>query len=207
MSNEMRMVKYEILIKDIQEALKRVNNSFLGIGGFIGSGIGASIGAASSTGNDSKYSNPALALVYDYDKLNDFGKIIMNQSSLYLTEENNRFTDVWTPKYQDISHLNDLKSKIDASKELVRLCRLDDNKGEAYKFIFWTMMVLTVDKSVADEKLSLICDFVRMLKITDEEMEDIFQVIKVLYHEAEPDFAFKSQNIFEDFLKVLQMYS
>lgn len=191
MSDEMRMVKYETLVKDIQEALRRKDivmdivqalSTPLTLGLF-------------PTRKVVTCSNPALALVYDYDKLNDFGKIIMNQSSISLTESRRDVEDVWTRKYKDISHLNDLQSKIDASNEFVRLCRLDNNREEAYKFIFWALMVLTVDNSVFDEHLSMICDFARMLQITDEEMEDILQVIKVQYYEEELGNMLKSQRV------------
>lgn len=84
---------------------------------------------------------------------------------------------------------------------------MDENRKIAYKFIFWAMMVLSVDKTEKDEHLSLICDFARMLKITDDEMEDMLMVIKVLYHEEESGFEFKTETVPNIFSRVLCLYN
>ena len=39
-------------------------------------------------------------------------------------------------------------------------------------------MILTVDKTDAEDHLALICDFAKMLRITEDEFEDIIQTIK-----------------------------
>ena len=56
-------------------------------------------------------------------------------------------------------------------------------------------MVLTVDKNNYDERLSLICDFARMLRITDDEMMDISYTIKCVYNEVEEEYSFKSDMV------------
>lgn len=178
MSNDMKIVKFETLIKDVNEAIKGYDM------------MSWMRGRGRST---------SLLLIYDYDQLNDYGKVIIEQSSSDLTS--------WNNKYPSFDSLKESKTKIDAAKELVNDCRTEENKKEAYKFIFWSMMVLTVDKTDKEEKLSLICDFSRMLKISDEEIMDILQVIKVIYHEEEEGFAFKSNTVPSYFSKVLNLYN
>lgn len=189
MSNDVRIIKFETLIKDINEAANRT-------GGIFGR-IGAEM-AISVMGQTKRINNSCLALIYDYHKLNDYGKTIMEQSSLYITD--------WNTKYGNVSSFEGIESKIKAAKELIRCCRMEENRKEAYKFLFWAMMVLSVDKTDKDEHLSLICDFARMLKITDDEMVDMLQVIKVIYHEEEPGFEFKSGTVPSYFTRVLSLY-
>jgi hypothetical protein len=200
MSNDMRILKFETLINDVNEEINKRASSIGGVGS---SAVFAAINAMNNrfnsyvTGNKSL--NTSLALIYDYNQLNDYGKVIMDQSSLYITD--------WYTRYGDINSLKDTKNKIEAAKELVRYCRMDVNRKDAYNFIFWSMMALTVDKTDKEEHLSLICDFARMLKITDDEMVDILQVIKVLYHEEESGFEFKSDTVPSYFSRVLSLYA
>ena len=71
-------------------------------------------------------------------------------------------------------------------------------------FLFWSLMILTVDQSQKD-KLPLICDFARMMNITDEEMMDLVNVIRYIYHEGQAS-AVKSDNVKAVFEDVLKMY-
>lgn len=195
MSNDMRTVKFETLINDVNEALD--TKPFM-------AGL---IGFATMFGRRQATTNTSLAMVFDYDKLNDYGKVIIECSRLYIRSSSNEYQDVWGEKYPDISAFKDDKYKIEAAKTLVNYCKNEQNRKEAYKFVFWSMMVLTVDKTDAEERLSLICDFSRMLKISDEEMMDILQVIKVLYHEEQEGFEFKSQTVTSYFSRVLNLYN
>jgi hypothetical protein len=68
-------------------------------------------------------------------------------------------------------------------------------------------MVLTVQKDNYDEKLSLICDFARMLRITDGELMDITYIIKCIYNEeGEETYSFKSQKVPGVFGELLNLY-
>lgn len=121
--------------------------------------------------------NTALALIYNYNELNDYGKLIMNHSTICLTN-NDDISNVWNSKYNARSYFNDFKEKLNAAREFIKLCKLNENTKESYKFIFWAMFILAVDKKDAEEKLSLICDFARLLNISDNEIMYIFMVIK-----------------------------
>lgn len=183
MSN-MRMAKYETMIEDINSNIKKSRGllGFLGIGRAIGMG-------GSSTGNT------ALALIYDYEKCNEYAKVIMDKSTLVFNTSDDVTTDLWKRDYPTYGEFKDAKRRIEASKKLVQLCRTTINATEGYKFIFWALMILTVDKTDAEEHLALICDFAKMLRITEDEFEDIIQTIKIVYNEVTTEYAFKSENI------------
>lgn len=89
----------------------------------------------------------------------------------------------------------------------MQLCRRFENQKEGYKFIFWALMVLTVDQSDAEEHLSLICDLANMLHITDDEFEDIIQVVKTVCNGSMSEYIFKSEKVSEIFSDVLSKYT
>ena len=194
MSN-MRMAKYETMIEDINSNIKKSRGifGFLGIGRSIGMG-GSSIG------------NTALALIYDYEKCNEYAKVIMDKSTLVLNTSEDVTTDLWKRDYPTYGEFKDAKRRIEASKKLVQLCRNTINATEAYKFIFWALMILTVDKTDAEEHLALICDFAKMLRITEDEFEDIIQTIKIVYNEVTTEYVFKSENIPSTLGSLFNMY-
>ena len=167
--SDMRMAKYETLIEDIDSNIR----AYL---------------RRCTPGN-----NTALALIYDYEKCNEYAKVIMDKSTLWFPYFG--YDDSWKRDYLTYDEFKDPKIRIRASKELVQLCRDSENTGEGYKFIFWALMILTVDKTDAEEHLALICDFAKMLRITEDEFEDIIQCIKIVYNEVTTEYVFKSDNV------------
>lgn len=178
--SDMRMAKYETFIEDINSKIQH-NIKFMNILTFAKQVYSVS--------------NTALALIYDYDKCNDYAKVIMDKSNLYLYTLNDILTNVWGKEYPTYNEFKDAKRRIEASKKLVQLCRNTENIEEGYKFVFWALMVLTVDKTDAEEHLALICDFAKMLKITEDEFEDIIQTIKIVYNEVATEYVFKSESV------------
>lgn len=144
--------------------------------------------------------NNGLFMIFDYDKLNEYGKIIMDKSCISFVVDFVKLCDFeaacfrWFNEYDDGNDLKNLKARRDAAEIFGRLCRESYNRAEAYKFIFWALMILTVDKTDAEEHLSLICDFARMLNISDDELEDIVLIIKSLYTGRRRVF-FKTANV------------
>lgn len=185
--SDMRMAKYETLIEDIDSAIKKSR-------GFLGELFGITRAVALRTGGSSA-GNTALALIYDYDNCNDYAKIIMDKSTLVFNTSDDRTTDLWKRDYPTYEEFKDAKRTIKAAKKFVQLCRKTENAAEGYKFIFWALMILTVDKNAAEEHLALICDFVKMLRITEDEFEDIIQTVKIVYNEVTTEYTFKSENI------------
>ncbi|MEG0963520.1 MAG: hypothetical protein RSF88_11775 [Lachnospiraceae bacterium] len=217
MSNDMKIVKFETLINDVNKALDpkpiRAESAY-SHGLKIDASVATIFGLDKSFGTGSllaaifeRGTNTSLAMVFDYDKLNDYGKVIIRNSRLNIRISSDKDQDIWHPQYSDITRFKDNKYKIRAAKTLVKHCQNEHNRKEAYKFVFWTMMVLTVDKTDVEEHFSLICDFARMLKITDDEMEDMLMVIKILYHEEESGFEFKTRRVPIIFSRVLCLYN
>lgn len=184
--NDMRMAKYETLIEDIDSNIKKSIRPYNDL-------VGLSRPLVLTF--DSFSGNTALALIYDYNKCNDYAKVIMDKSTLVLNTSDDRFTDLWKRDYPTYEEFKEAKRTIEAAKKFVQLCRTTANSTEGYKFIFWALMILTVDKTDAEEHLALICDFAKMLRITEDEFEDIIQTVKFVYNEVPTDYDFKSQNI------------
>ena len=200
MSN-MRMAKYETMIEDINSNIKKST----GLSGLVSRALSACAIAVvgSSTGNTA---NTALALIYDYEKCNEYAKVIMDKSTLLFNTSDDVINDYWKEVYPTYDEFKDAKRRIEASKKLVQLCRNTINATEGYKFIFWALMILTVDKTDAEEHLALICDFAKMLRITEDEFEDIIQTIKIVYNEVTTEYFFKSENIPRTLGALFNMY-
>lgn len=199
--SELRQIKYEMFIKDINAKIER------NITGRALSQIMAATYKASVLGrdvNDDTICNTSMLIIYDYDKLNELAKIIVSNSRLFISGIEDEYKDLWSAKYNDKSQFEDIKDRIIAAKFLVKMCLMVQNRDAAYKFIFWSLMVLTVDKTDAEEHLSLICDFAKMLKISEEEVEDIIYLIKLVYDATEAEYTFKSATIPRAFAKLLQ---
>ncbi len=180
--SDMRMAKYETFIEDINSNIKKRAGLF-------------SFMRIMSMLNNGSAGNTALALIYDYDKCNDYARVIMDKSTLFLNSSDDVATDLWKRDYPTYEEFKDAKRTIEAAKKLVQLCRTTANSTEGYKFIFWALMILTVDKTGAEKHLALICDFAKMLKITEDEFEDIIQTVKIVYNEVTTEYTFKSENI------------
>lgn len=199
MSN-MKMAKYETMIEDINSKIRRIT--------FARACAGIAIGIVRGmTGiEDDSPGNTALALIYDYEKCNEYAKVIMDKSTLLFLDSYGGSTDVWKEAYPTYDEFKDPKRRIKASKELVQLCRDTESVREGYKFIFWALMILTVEKTDAEEHLALICDFAKMLKITEDDFYDIIQIIKIVYNEVTTVCVFKSDNVSLIFSELLDMY-
>lgn len=178
--DDVRIAKFETLIEDIDSAIKKSR----GIRGLWGLGLGQRSG-----------NNTALALIFEYNKCNEYAKAIMDKSTLSLNTSSDNYEDVWRNRYPSYESFSDAKDKITAAKDFVKYCRQSYNVTEGYKFIFWALLVLSVDKSEAEEHLSLICDFAQMLHISDAEFEDVIQTVKIIYNKVETEYIFKSENI------------
>lgn len=181
-NSDLRIVKFEVLINDIEKALNgEVSKTSL-------------VWAISMV----LIQPNALDLVYDYEKLNNYGKIIYDNAKIRVMKKDD---------YNEYENSNDIKSKINKAKNLVSYCQTEGKKSEGYKFIFWSLLILTVDKTDYEQHLSLICDFARMLKITDDEIRDILHVIKSIYHKQDKRYTLKTETITKNFSDVLNLYN
>ena len=149
--------------------------------------------------------NVALALIFDYDNCNEYAKKIFENTNLeiitYTSEKKIQniekfyilFYDrgKWNDQYSDINLFNNIKTRLEAAKSFIKYRTIEDaadkysvgdNLKESYRFIFWSLFILTVDKTNAEEYLSTICDFAKMFKITNEEFKSIIDLIKCIYN-------------------------
>ncbi len=173
--SDIKMLKFETFIKEINDTVRRrIWRGFVSFRQVL---------------------TVELELIYDYDNCNSYAQIIMDNCSLYV-DRNDR-CDLWEENYSKYKAKEDVKTKIKASKSFVGLFESEDtdNFYEKYKFIFWSLMVLAVDKTDAEEHLALICDYAKLLKITEEEFEDIVQVVKVIYGGETTKYKLQSENV------------
>lgn len=166
MSEEMKMLKFKKLIENVQNAIhKNVHDEHSSI--YISSA--------------KRY----LETIYHYDKLNDFGKIIMDTSKIMSVSTIDKY-------------INYSGNILDLSEQIVDkfkykyygygfICKVDFETA-GYTFIFWALMILAVDDTDKEEHLSTICDFATMLGIDATEMTDMINLIKYIfkYEKYEP---------------------
>ena len=196
---DMRIIKFETLIDDVQNA-------------FFDENFTTSINEGGELLEVLIEENVNLGLIYDYDKLNDYGKVIVNHSRLNKSIFVNSTLN-YTLQYLPYNSSDDFKYKLNAAREFIKLYRVNGNTDEGYKFIFWSMFILAVDKNDAEEKLSLICDFARMLNISDNELRYIFIVLKSIIHKKnyeqkfvkESEFGKVDDNVRKIFSRVLSL--
>ena len=185
--DEMRMAKFETLISDINEAIKK--DRFGGLGSIFRMTRSMSILAAGETNRTTP-----LYLIFEPEKTNDFASVICKKAKFEISGNSDSYEDPWASKY-GTQTLDDAKTRIEAAKDFVKYCRNEQNRPEAYKFVFWSLMIISVENEDSDEWLSLICDFTRMLRISDDELMDITYAIKCIYNEVEEEYVFKTDTI------------
>ncbi|MCI8353706.1 MAG: hypothetical protein HFI47_01290 [Lachnospiraceae bacterium] len=173
MSNDMRIVKFEMMIREIFEDLGKTA---------LTDNLGETVW-------NEGYGAAWLAVIYDYDKLNAYGKIIMEQVCEMTEEDETEDEEEFEHQIEFVENCEDMAYRMKAAKALVVKLNEEDNGGlinlgkpKKLFFIFWSLMVLAVDDAGKEKHLSLICDFAKMLKISDAEMMDIVQIIQIIYH-------------------------
>ena len=168
-SNDIKMMKFKKMIEDIEKDIVPIGRSSVLI----------------SEPEEIYY----LALIYDYNALNEYGKFIMRQCD------------------EDINSLCQLYK--DDEKKMGVAWKFIDEQDEiaSRKFVFWAILMLTVDSTNKEEHLSLICDFAMALEISDEEMLDIIKVIQIIYDSAEDEIEFHSKSIPSYFRRLFGGYN
>lgn len=158
-----------------------------------------------------------LEMIFDRASVNDYARIIIDKAYLdiMITEEEREIAipeflekqkkgkspsmkdrirryNPWTRKYSS-EMLKDEETKILAAADFVKYCKQELNDKVGYKFIFWCLMILAVDKTNQEEKMGMIYDFAHLLNITKEEMEDIAYVVALVYQKDEEEHSFASE--------------
>lgn len=102
-----------------------------------------------------------LRLIFDFQIMNKYAQLIKDCCSNY-----------------SYYYENSIDNKISMITEISKTLKTY-NYGKT--FLFWALMVLAVDDTDKEKHLSLICDFARMLEVTDDEMKDLVNVIKRIF--------------------------
>lgn len=179
--NIMKQLKVDVLIEDID---KQLTVYYMSIG---------LLGVPLMVLNRSR--NPLL-LIFDNQKSNGYRKSILEKASIRLPE---------CFKYGE-NDLRDMKIRIKAIKEFVGEYCKRENRAEALKFIFWSLLALAVDRTDYNEKIALIADFAQLLKIDEETLRDIIRVIKVICGEVEACFKLQTSEVRTVFAGVLSLF-
>lgn len=157
LGNDIKMMKFKKMIEDIERAIVPIGRSSVLI----------------SEPKEIYY----LALIYDYNALNEYGKFIMRQCD------------------EDINSLCQLYKNEEKKRSVAWKFIDEQDEIVSRKFVFWAILMLTVDSTNKEEHLSVICDFAMALEISDEEMLDIIKVIQIVYDSAEDEIEFHSKSI------------
>ncbi len=126
--------------------------------------------------------------IYNYYNCNIYAQLI-----IFITKNSFTISERWEieDSYENTWGIEKNKSN---ARKLVKLFKESEDDTERYRFIFWALMILTVDKTDVKEHLSLICDYAKMLDITDDEFEDIIRTIKIIYNQEE-SYNFRTETI------------
>ena len=154
--------------------------------------------------SDEKFNVSPLDIIFERDGLNIYGSTIIREVSIcamHLVGEEGVFVsrgiiDIpWNYEYK-LEDMFDSAERIRAARSFIdNCCEREINKPEGYKLIFWSLMILGVDDTDANEKLSLICDFAKMLNISNEEMMDMAGYVKAIYAGNDKEYSFKSNTV------------
>ncbi len=130
----------------------------------------------------SKDDSVFLATIYDYNKLNEYGKVIMDQAS-----GEGKYKGYYQ-RYENIEY------RLDQADWITKF--IHSGSGNFYRqyiFIFWALMILAVDDADKEEHLSLICDFAKMLYINNHEMMDMVQIVRLVFNKETEGFLASSK--------------
>jgi len=127
--------------------------------------------------------NIGLVLLFDYDELNDYAKIIVDKTQAFFL--NNKECDyklnkkLTIGKYEIPETFDEYKRKgfID---ELLLLKENEDNGVEFFRLIFWALMIMSVDKKTAAKKLQDTCEYAKLFGFGEKNMLFIFKMINVV---------------------------
>lgn len=154
--------------------------------------------------------DPSLLFIFDYEKANKFAQIIMERCP----NKTNWNCRQWRENAREgVYTYSDVKDSIRKIKEFVSRCRKEEEPGigkpryVSYIFIFWSLMILAVDKTEEDKHISLICNFAKMLDITDKELQDMIHIVKLIFNKVHSDYEFQSDKVVEIFGNVLTKYN
>ena len=126
-----------------------------------------------------------LRVIFPMTETNEYARIIMSNAVVFAArysgyskiKDNGEYAFSWGFRERLIKRQGDHIAElygIDFSNRNFNLA--------GYMFIFWALMILTVDDSQND-KLSVICELASMMHLYGEEMREIVKIIRLIYGE------------------------
>ena len=169
-------IRFDVLVKDIHKLIGNEWNTL--------------------NMNGAKFSNKAICIMVGETIHNPYIKSIIENSSLSRVNE-------WNIKYKQYN-FNDRHLRMDAAKELIQYCR--QNKEDAYCYVFWLLLVVAIDKFDFDKRLSFICDISQLVRIKEDEFEDLIHVVKYVCMVPDEGYEYKTETVKKLFSGVLELY-
>ena len=127
--------------------------------------------------------NIALVLLFDYDELNDYAKIIVDKTqAFFLKDEEYEYKldkKLTIGKYEIPEIFDEYKRK-GFIEELLLLKENERNQPEFFRLIFWALMIMAVDKKTAAKKLQDICEYAKLFGFDEKSVLFIFKMINVV---------------------------
>ncbi len=127
--------------------------------------------------------NIALVLLFDYDELNDYAKIIVDKTqAFFLTSGSYDYKlnkKLTIGKYEIPETFDEYKRK-GFIEELLLLKENEHNEPEFFRLIFWALMIMAVDKKTAAKKLQDICEYAKLFGFDGKTVLFIFKMINVV---------------------------
>lgn len=127
--------------------------------------------------------NVALALLFDYDELNDYAKTIVDKTqAFFLNNKENNYKlnkKLTIGKYEIPETFDEYKRK-GFIEELLLLKENEHNEPEFFRLIFWALMIMAVDKKTAATKLQDICEYAKLFGFDEKNVLFIFKMINVV---------------------------
>ncbi len=120
---------------------------------------------------------------YGNQKL-EFGLFISQESLNYQMNEY---------YHSKILSVNAPKTKRDVCLVFLHYYEKSQNILEKYKFIFLELVDIPHTTENVEESISFICDFASILKVMNDELEDIIYVIKYIYSKVDGEYILKTE--------------
>jgi len=127
--------------------------------------------------------NIALVLLFDYDELNDYAKIIVDKTqAFFLTSGSSdyKLNKRLTIGNYEIPETFDEYKRKGFIEELLLLKENEHNEPEFFRLIFWALMKMAVDKKTAAKKLQDICEYAKLFGFDEKNVLFIFKMINVV---------------------------
>lgn len=127
----------------------------------------------------------ALQWIYDYPSCNKYARCILDMAEVKTKAD-----------LYNLNKFADIEGSFDSRvKGFVNCCNQSNGRKTGYIFIFWSLLILAIDKTDAEKHLSVICNFCVMFGITETEFEDLIHVVKEILHEETIGYRYKSEAV------------